>query len=92
MNNFDHSLEEESTKIYKRPTVFTNIIKKVKSLGKLKTPQDLNLNSSRVTKKINLNQSSKEKMNTNSMSNKNSYKNINAYIKKNPKIHLIKII
>ena len=85
MNKFEHSLEEESTKIYNRPTVFTNIIKKVKSLGKLKTPQDLNLNSSRITKKINLNQSIKEKMNTNYMSNKNSYKNINTYIKKNPK-------
>ena len=73
-NNFEHKIDEESSKIYKRPTIFANIIKKVKSLDKLKIHKELTLNSSRQKKK-----------NTNFIINKNDVKTINAYIKKNPK-------
>ena len=86
-NYFEKNIDYESNKIYKRPTIFNNLIKKVKSLDKLHSHQDINSfnkissrqNQIKTGKNITVN-----KTNSNYIISKNEIKGINAYVKKNP--------
>ena len=86
-HQFENNIEDGANKIYKRPTIFTNSIKKVKSFDKLKTPQDVNSfnkNSSRNKKKLKIYKDFiLSKINTNIINNQNEIKQISTYIKKN---------
>ena len=90
-NYFERSLEYESNKIYKRPTIFNNIIKKVKSLDKLKSSQDINSYNT-ISSRRNQIKTDKtiigNKANINYINNNNEIKTINAYVKKNPQNNL----
>ena len=90
-NYFERSLEYESNKIYKRPTIFNNIIKKVKSLDKLKSSQDIN-SFNTISSRRNQIKTDKNiignKANINYINNNNEIKTINAYVKKNPQNNL----
>ena len=83
----ENSIGDISNKIYKKPSVFKNIIKKVKSLDKLKKEKDLylsNNNSSRLKKNLTIiKQFSRTKTN-NYINEKNEKRSIEAYTKKNP--------
>ena len=85
LHNFENSLDEGVNKIYKRPTVFINQTKKVKSLEKIKSEKDLfNNHSSRQKKKLKFKKNlQRAKTNINNNINENGIKQENTYIKKN---------
>lgn len=85
--SFENNIEDSTNKIYKRPNIFANIIKKVKSLDKLQNKKDLNLsnqNSSRQRRNFQLsNEFNKAKTNINIINNNKNIKPLSAYMKKN---------
>ena len=89
LHNFENSLDESSNKIYKRPTVFINQTKKVKSLEKIKSEKDLfNHYSSRQKKKLQFKKNlQRAKTNINNNIDENEIKQENTYIKKNLQNH-----
>ena len=82
--NFESNIDDDTNKIYKRPTIFINPIKKVRSLDKVRSNKDIfKQYSSRENNKINY-KSKRTKTNTNIIINSNKIKNSNTYIKKSP--------
>ena len=86
LHNFGNNLEDDTHKIYKRPTIFINQIKKVRSLDKVKSNKDLfEQYTSREKKRIKVNnQNQRIKTNTNFIMKKNQINQSNTYMKKNP--------
>ena len=83
-HNFESNIDDDTNKIYKRPTIFINPIKKVRSLDKVRSNKDIfKQYSSRENNKINY-KSKRTKTNTNIIINSNKIKNSNTYIKKSP--------
>ena len=83
-HNFESNIDDDTNKIYKRPTIFINPIKKVRSLDKVRSNKDIfKQYSSRENNKINY-KSKRTKTNTNIILNSNKIKNSNTYIKKSP--------
>ena len=83
-HNFESNIDDDTNKIYKRPTIFINPIKKVRSLDKVRSNKDIfKQYSSRENNKINY-KSKRTKTNTNIIINSNKIKNSNTYVKKNP--------
>ena len=85
-HNFESNLDDETNKIYKRPTIFINEIKKVRSLDKVRSNKNVFEHySSREINKNKLNYKYKRtKTNTNIIINPNQIKNSNTYVKKSP--------
>ena len=82
--NFESNIDDDTNKIYKRPTIFINPIKKVRSLDKVRSNKDIfKQYSSRENNKINY-KSKRTKTNTNIIINSNKIKNSNTYVKKSP--------
>ena len=86
-HNFENNIDDETNKIYKRPTIFTNQIKKVKSLDIVRSNKDLfEQYSSREKNKNEIKYKYKRtKTNMNSIIYNNQIKNSNTYVKKSPK-------
>ena len=83
-HNFESNIDDDTNKIYKRPTIFINPIKKVRSLDKVRSNKDIfKQYSSRENNKINY-KSKRTKTNTNIIINSNKIKDSNTYIKKSP--------
>ena len=83
-HNFESNIDDDTNKIYKRPTIFINPIKKVRSLDKVRSNKDIfKQYSSRENNKINY-KSKRTKTNTNIIINSNKIKNSNTYVKKSP--------
>ena len=83
-HNFESNIDDDTNKIYKRPTIFINPIKKVRSLDKVRSNKDIfKQYSSRENNKINY-KSKRTKTNTNIIINTNQIKNLNTYVKKSP--------
>ena len=83
-HNFESNIDDDTNKIYKRPTIFINPIKKVRSLDKVRSNKDIfKQYSSRENNKINY-KSKRTKTNTNIILNSNKIKNSNTYVKKSP--------
>ena len=83
-HNFESNIDDDTNKIYKRPTIFINPIKKVRSLDKVRSNKDIfKQYSSRENNKINY-KSKRTKTNTNIIINSNQIKNSNTYVKKSP--------
>ena len=83
-HNLESNIDDDTNKIYKRPTIFINPIKKVRSLDKVRSNKDIfKQYSSRENNKINY-KSKRTKTNTNIILNSNKIKNSNTYVKKSP--------
>ena len=87
-HKFENSnIEEDTNKIYRRPTIFINPIKKVRSLDKVKSKKDLfEQNTSKEKNKIKfIKKNQRTKTITSELMSKNDINHSNTYFKKSPK-------